>query len=84
MRFTVVMSPVAEHQLAEIWLQANDRERVSHAFNRIESLLKSDAQSLGRLHPSGWRVISLLPLAVTFRVSDDDRLVTIMSVFYRA
>jgi len=83
MKFTVAMSPVAEHQLALIWLQADNREGVSEAFNRIETLLKTDAHRLGRLHPSGWRVMTLLPLAVTFKVSEDDRLVTIMSVFYR-
>jgi hypothetical protein len=83
MKFTVATSPVAEYQLALIWLQARDRERVSQAFNRIESLLKTNAHRLGRLHPSGWRVITLMPLAVTFKASEDDRLVTIMSVFYR-
>jgi hypothetical protein len=83
MKFTVAMSPVAEHQLALIWLQASDREQVSQAFNRIESQLKTNAHRLGRLHSSGWRVIALLPLAVTFKVSEDDRLVTIMSVFNR-
>jgi hypothetical protein len=83
MKFTVAMSPVAEHQLALIWLQAEDRERVSQAFHRIEALLKTDAHRLGRLHPSGWRVLTLMPIVVTFKVSEDDRLVTIMSVFYR-
>jgi hypothetical protein len=83
MKYTVVLSPVAEHQLAEAWLQAPDKMRVTHAFDRIEKLLKEDAHLLGRVHPSGWRVIGIWPIGVTFQVSDDDRLVTIKSVFYR-
>jgi hypothetical protein len=83
MKFTVVMSPVADHQLAEIWMNATDRASVSQAFDRIEVLLKREAHVLGRLHPSGWRVVTMSPLAVTFRVSMDDRLVKVMSVFYR-
>jgi hypothetical protein len=55
----------------------------SQAFDRIEALLKKEAHVLGRLHPSGWRVVTILPLAVTFRVSLDDRMVKVMSVFYR-
>jgi hypothetical protein len=83
MKYTVVTTPIADHQLATIWLSAPDRERVARAFDRIEALLKRDAPLLGRLHPSGWRVLSLPPLAVTFRVSEDDRLVKILSVHHR-
>jgi hypothetical protein len=84
MKFTVVMSAIAEHQLAEIWVQASDRAVVSRAFDQIEALLKREAPSLGRLHPSGWRVVTISPLAVTFQVSMDDRMVKVMSVFYRS
>ena len=73
MKFTVVMSPMAEHQLAEIWVQASERASISQAFDRIETLLKRDAKSLGRLNPGGWRVVTLGPLAVK-----------VMSVFYRS
>ena len=83
MKYTVVNAPVADHQLADIWLKATDRQGVADAFNRIESSLKHDAHLQGRQHPSGWRVIVLPPLVVTFRVSEDDRLVTILSVAHR-
>jgi hypothetical protein len=49
----------------------------------LKCFLKREAHVLGRLHPSGWRVVTMSPLAVTFRVSMDDRLVKVMSVFYR-
>jgi hypothetical protein len=83
MKYTVVTVPVADHQLADIWLRVPNRQQVADAFNRIELLLKHDAHLLGREHPDGWRAFVVPPLAITFRVSEDDRLVTIMSVFYR-
>ena len=83
MKYTVVNAPVADHQLATIWLKATDRENVADAFNRIESSLRHNAYSQGRQHPSGWRVVALPPLIVSFKVSEDDRLVTVLSVDYR-
>jgi hypothetical protein len=83
MKYTVVNAPVADHQLANIWLQAPDRLKIADAFNRIESVLKRDAHLQGREHPGGWRVIAEPPLIVSFRVSEDDRLVRILSVAYR-
>ena len=80
MKYTVVNAPVADHQLADIWLNAADRQSVADAFNRIESSLKYDAPLKGREHPGGWRGLIVPPLAVTFRVSEDDRLVRILSV----
>jgi hypothetical protein len=53
MKYTVVMSSVAEHQLAETWLNAPDRQHAADVFNRIETLLKRDAHLRGRLHPGG-------------------------------
>jgi hypothetical protein len=83
MKFTVVNAPVADLQLADIWLKAADRQGVADAFNRIEASLKFDAHLKGRQHASGWRVVVLPPLAITFPVSEADRLVRILSVSYR-
>jgi hypothetical protein len=84
MKYTVVNAPVADRQLADIWLKAADRESVSDAFHRIESSLKFDAHLQGRQHSSGWRVLTAPPLTVAFRVSEDDRLVRILSVALRS
>jgi len=83
MKYTVVNAPVADEQLADIWLNAMHRQDVADAFNSIESSLKRDAHLQGREHPNGWRVLIVPPLAVTFRVSVEDRLVRILSVAYR-
>src|SRR5438045_2852927 len=47
MKFTVVNAPIADQQLADIWLKATDRQAVADAFDRIESSLKNDPQLQG-------------------------------------
>ncbi len=83
MKYTVVNTPIADQQLAELWIQAIDRQRVADAFDRIEAELKRDPHSLGRFHPDGWRVVPLPPIVVAFVVNDDDRLVKVLSIEYR-
>jgi len=84
MKYTVVNAPVADHPLADVWLKAADRQGVADAFDRIESLLKNDAHLQGRQHPNGWRVLTVLPLTAAFHVSEEDRLVRILSVAIRS
>lgn len=83
MKYTVTSTSLADEQLAKIWIYASDRQAVTKAFDRIEACLKNDAHLQGRLHPSGWRVIVEPPLIVSFRVSEDDRLVKVLSIDYR-
>ena len=83
MKYTVVTSSLADDQLADLWLKASDRQKVADAFNHIEAMLKHDPHRLGRLHPSGWRVLAEPPIIVSFVVSEDDRLAKIPSVDYR-
>jgi hypothetical protein len=83
MKYTVVTAPVADHPLAEIWLKAADRQSVADAFNLVELSLRHNAHLQGREHPDGWRVLIEPPLVASFRVSEDDRLVRILSVAYR-
>ncbi len=83
MKYTVVTTSTADDQLARLWMQAPDRQAVSDAFNRIESLLKHDAHLQGRRHPNGWRVLTESPIVISFEVSEDDRLARVLSVGYR-
>jgi hypothetical protein len=84
MKFTVVTTALADDQLARLWLQAADRQRITEAYDRIESLLKHDAHLAGALHPGGWRVIYEPPIVASFRVREDDRLVKDLSVALRS
>ena len=83
MKYTVTSTTLADEQLAKIWIYASDRQTVTKAFDQIEACLKNDAHLQGRSHPSGWRVMVEPPLIVSFRVSEDDRLVKVLSIDYR-
>jgi hypothetical protein len=47
MRFTVTWHPLAETELAEIWLQSAGREQITHALHSIDQALSSDPLSHG-------------------------------------
>ena len=79
MIFTVVWLPAAQQRLAELWLQASDRRGITDAANAIDRRLRTDADSAGQPFFEG-RVLVVPPLVVTFRVSLDDRLVSVMEV----
>jgi len=84
MKYTVVSTPLANHQLADIWLRAANPQDVTDASDRIEAALRNDPDRLGEVRRDGRRVIVLQPLSFTFEVSVDDRRVTIVSVRYRS
>lgn len=61
MKYTVVNAPIADYQLAKIWVEAIDRQAVADAFDRMETSLKHEPRLQGREHPNGWRVITVPP-----------------------
>jgi hypothetical protein len=83
MKYTVAYGPLAEEQLARIWLDANDRSAVTEASHALERLLRHDPDRLGEPDERGWRILVEPPLTITFEVSVDDRLATVLSVRYR-
>ena len=83
MKFTVILTPLADLQLAEIWLAANDRQAVADASDRINASLRNDAGQQGRLRSDGRRVILHAPLSITFEVDEADRKATIVSIIYK-
>jgi hypothetical protein len=79
MIFTVAYAPTAEVELTEAWIHAADRKVVENASNLVDRLLRVDAHLRGQPF-FGDRIFVLSPLAVTFSVSVDDRLVTVLQV----
>ena len=79
MIFTVVWLPAALGKLAGFWVNGPDRQAVADASNEIGRLLRIDAQARG-LPFFERRMLAVAPLAVTFDVSLDDRLVTVADV----
>lgn len=82
MRFTVTWHPAAEQELADIWLRASDRSQVTQAALAIDQLLATDPLPHGEEF-YGDRILVALPLAVTFTIDEEDRMVQILQVWSR-
>lgn len=80
MRFTVVWKPSAKNELAKIWIDADDRERVRAAADRIDQFLGEPSSDFGHTIHGIRRVLIVRPLAVEFAVSETDCLVTVARI----
>ena len=81
MRYTVLWTVTAERSLADIWLNAQDRQLVADAANSIDHQLRYDAEERGESRESGRRILLAAPLGVKFRVVSDDRIVRVLHVW---
>ncbi|HUE74083.1 MAG TPA: type II toxin-antitoxin system RelE/ParE family toxin [Pirellulaceae bacterium] len=80
MKYTVCWTPLAENDLADIWLKSFDRAAVTDAANRIDRILEQGPLAAGAVRDDGNRHLIVPPLVVTFDVSPDDRMVTVNRV----
>ncbi|MCI0463391.1 MAG: hypothetical protein L0Z62_41165 [Gemmataceae bacterium] len=79
MRYTVVWTPAATDQLADLWVGASDRQAVTDAADRLELALRDDPDT--KAHPFGrFYVLTDDPLAVLFEILPDDCLVRVVQV----
>ena len=76
MRFTVIWSQVAQNQLAELWLNAADRNAVTQASHQIDQLLAIDPDQQGDDFYGDWLLV-VPPLQVVYRIVTDDMQVVI-------
>ena len=81
MRYTVVWKPIAETELAEIYLATDDRAAISEAADRIDTLLSRDPLRYGKPRFDDIYVMRVSPLGVEFRVAELDRRVTIIAIW---
>jgi len=79
MRYTVVWLPPARAALANLWLQAPDRQAVADASDRLDAALANDPQSKGK-RVGKFLVREESPLAVLYHVDPGDRTVRVLSV----
>ncbi len=79
-RYTVTWLKDAENQLAQIWVDATDKQAVTDAANAIDVLLSTDAHDKGKEASEGLRGLHVPPLRVLFSVREQDRLVEVASV----
>jgi len=79
-RYTVVWPGGAEDDLAEVWLNASDRNAVSAATFAIDRELAQDATQKGLEVSEGLRAFYEPPLRVLFAVREEDRIVEVLRV----
>jgi hypothetical protein len=79
-RFTVTWDSTAQEQLAQIWLEADDRERVTPAADCIDGELAENPKTKGSLLSEELRVLYVPPLHVCYTVSELDCLVEVVSI----
>ena len=80
MRYTVLWSPEAERRLAEIWLEAADRNAVAAAQGTIDDELATGPESKGTEVSEGLRRFKVEPLVVLFEIQPGDRSVKVTAV----
>jgi plasmid stabilization system protein ParE len=71
--YHVELTPEAENDLAEIWLDADDRKAVTDAETTIHSLLCSDPMVRGTLVAEGLYRIAAGPLVAYYSVDEQRR-----------
>ncbi len=81
MNFTVVWKPEAERRLATIWTDAEDRAAIARAADAIDSALAIDPEGVGESRSSARRILLEPPLGVIYRLSTEDRMVIVLTVW---
>ena len=79
-RYTVVWVKSAQDELAELWLNAPDRNAVTTAAHAIDQELGEDAQDKGSELSEGLRSLFAPPLKAIFTVREDDRIAEVLRV----
>ena len=81
--YTVVWTKDASDQLAACWLNAalERRAAITTIVATIDMHLRANAPRIGESRVRNRRVLIEEPLGVEFRVSESDRLVTVLKVW---
>ena len=78
--YTVVWVRSAQDELAELWLNAPNRNAVTTAAHAIDEQLAEDASINGTELSEGLRSLFAPPLRAIFSVREDDRIVEVLRV----
>ncbi len=79
-RYTVVWWPRASDQVAEIWMQATNRQLVTLAADEVDRRLSDRPTEWGTVVKGGVTCMAVRMLRVYFRVSEDDRTVEVLDI----
>ncbi|MBI1902894.1 MAG: hypothetical protein HYS13_17495 [Planctomycetia bacterium] len=81
MNYTVVWSSVAERELANLWLNAGDRDVITRAAYAMDKELRADPENAGESRSEGRRIVFAAPVAAVYFVFEDDRRVEVLHVW---
>lgn len=81
MRYSVIWSAAAEHELAVLWLNSSDRERLARAADQLDQELRRDALHAGESREEDFRIAIAPPIAIQFRVNEDLRMAAVVHVW---
>ncbi len=81
MKYTVVWTVEAEEELADIWVDAVDRDVIAQAAESLDRELAQNPAAVGESRPNSQRIAYCLPLGIQFEISEDDRLVKVFAVW---
>jgi hypothetical protein len=73
----VEWNPLAEQELARLWLLSSDPAGMTAAQARIDQLLSRNPAGYGRFLSEGLYAIDVPPLTATYEIDDNARLVTV-------
>ena len=80
MNYTVVWKRSADDSLVELWMNSTDRTAITAAVKEIDAQLGQSPLEAGESREIDYRILCILLLVVAYRVSEDDRLVTVVKV----
>jgi hypothetical protein len=80
MRYTVIWLPLALDDLLSLWIEGPNRQAISDAANRIESILGIDPILRGETLAGALRILIADPLQIAYRILDADRIVQIVGL----
>ena len=82
MTYTVLWDVRAQQELASIWMNAGDaRNLIREAANSIDRALAHDPEGVGESRTTDRRILIASPLAVTYRVLQEDRVVRVFNIW---
>jgi hypothetical protein len=83
MPFTVTWDPAAENKLASLWNDASDRQAIADSADLIDRQLRNTPGQCGQ-DLGTFRVYTVPPLTVVFKVFPDDMKAKVLDVWLSA
>jgi hypothetical protein len=80
MIYTLLWKPAVERRIAEIWMEAANRQAVADAANAIDRALRFRPSDVGESRDASTRVLIEEPLVIVYEVREADRLVQVLDV----